>query len=94
MESSVRAAFETGASYCTVHAQAGPEALSKMAELEEELCRTRPFRILAVTILTSFRQETLSPVTQAIPIAQQTLELAKNAVELRTSGASCPRLIW
>ena len=49
MEAAVRASFEVGASFCTVHAQAGPEALTMLAALEESLCQTRPFRILAVT---------------------------------------------
>ncbi|MGE0529168.1 MAG: orotidine 5'-phosphate decarboxylase / HUMPS family protein, partial [Bdellovibrionales bacterium] len=65
MEAAVRASFDMGASFCTVHALSGSEALSRMAKVEEELCRIRPFRILAVTILTSFRQETLPSILQA-----------------------------
>lgn len=59
MSSAVRAAFEAGASYSTIHTLAGPQALSKMAELESELNRERAFRILAVTVLTSFSQDSL-----------------------------------
>lgn len=89
MEAAVRASFEVGASFCTVHAQAGPEALTLLAELEERLCQTRPFRILAVTVLTSFKQETLSSVVQHLPIAEQTRALAKQAVECGISGLVC-----
>ncbi len=89
MESAVRASFDMGASFCTVHAQAGVEALTKLAELEEELCRTRPFRLLAVTILTSFRQDTLPSVTQGMPIAAQTMALAQLAIDCGLTGLVC-----
>src|SRR4051812_14681174 len=48
MEAAVRASFDMGAAFCTVHAQAGAEALEALARLEDELCNIRPFRILAV----------------------------------------------
>lgn len=89
MEASVRATFEMGASFCTVHAQAGCEALSLLARLEEELCRTRPFRVLAVTVLTSFRQETLAPIVQNISIGQQAMALAKLAMDCGLTGLVC-----
>ena len=89
MESAVRAAFELGASYCTIHAQAGREALSRLAAVEAELSRTRPFRLLAVTVLTSFRQDTLSPVSQKMPIAEQTLALARLTIDCGLSGLVC-----
>jgi orotidine-5'-phosphate decarboxylase len=59
MESAVRAAFEAGASYTTIHTLAGPQAVKKMSELESQLKLERHFRILAVTLLTSFSQDTL-----------------------------------
>jgi orotidine-5'-phosphate decarboxylase len=89
MEAAVRASFDMGASFCTVHAQAGSEALSQLAELEEKLCKTRPFRVLAVTILTSFKQDTLAPVSQAMPIAEQTIKLAELTINSGLSGLVC-----
>ena len=89
MEAAVRAAFEVGASFCTIHAQAGPEALSHLAKVESELCQTRPFRLLAVTILTSFKQETLPPVTRAMPIAEQTVALAQMTLDCGLTGLVC-----
>lgn len=89
MRAAVQAAFDCGASFCTVHAQAGSEALSMLAELESELCAQRPFRVLAVTVLTSFRQETLPSVTQGLPIAQQTLELARLTLDSGLTGLVC-----
>ncbi|MBX3021653.1 MAG: orotidine-5'-phosphate decarboxylase [Bdellovibrionales bacterium] len=89
MLSAVRASFDVGAAFCTVHAQAGREALSQLAELEEELCKIRPFRILAVTILTSFKQHTLAPVSQAMPIAEQAEVLAKLVLDSGLTGLVC-----
>ena len=89
MESAVRASFEAGASFCTVHAQAGSEALTRLAELESELCQQRPFRLLAVTVLTSFKQDTLAPVSQSMSIADQTLALAQLSLDCGLSGLVC-----
>lgn len=89
MEAAVRASFDVGASYCTVHAQAGIEALTRLATVEAELARTRPFRILAVTVLTSFRQETLPSVTKGMPLAEQTLNLAQLTIDSGLSGIVC-----
>jgi len=89
MESAVRSSFEVGASFCTVHAQAGREALAQLSRLEQELCQIRPFRILAVTVLTSFKQDTLPSLVSKIPIAEQTITLAKMVIESGLSGLVC-----
>jgi orotidine-5'-phosphate decarboxylase len=89
MEAAVKASFDVGATFCTVHAQAGKEALSRLGELEAELNKIRPFRLLAVTVLTSFRQDTLAPMVQNIPIAEQTEQLAKLALDCGLSGLVC-----
>ena len=49
MEASVRAGFEMGASFLTVHASAGIEALSLLSKIEKEYSAC----VLAVTVLTS-----------------------------------------
>lgn len=59
MEAAVRASFQAGATLVTVHALAGLEALTKLNQLEIELNRIRPFKILAVTILTSWEKSSL-----------------------------------
>jgi len=56
--SSVRRSFESGASFCTVHAMNGVVCLKELAKLESELNQVRFFKILCVTLLTSFDQET------------------------------------
>jgi orotidine-5'-phosphate decarboxylase len=88
MESAVRASFELGASFVTVHAQAGREALTQLAKLEEELCAIRPFRILAVTVLTSFRQDGL-PLTAQTPIGEQAMTLAQLVLDCGLTGLVC-----
>ncbi|MGE4132827.1 MAG: orotidine-5'-phosphate decarboxylase [Bdellovibrionales bacterium] len=89
MTAAVRASFDCGASFCTVHAQAGSVALRELAELEFELCKVRPFRVLAVTILTSFKQDTLAPNSDQQPIAEQVMTLAKLAVNCGITGLVC-----
>ncbi len=59
MVSAVRASFDAGATLVTVHALAGPLALKELHKLEQELNQIRPFKILAVTILTSWDQSSL-----------------------------------
>lgn len=89
MASAVQATFEAGASFTTVHAQAGEEALTRLAALEGELNKTRPFKILAVTILTSFAQSGLPVVSQKMPIPQQVEALGDLTVQSGLSGLVC-----
>lgn len=89
MEASVRATFEAGASFTTVHAQAGIEALTRLAKLERELNEIREFKILAVTVLTSFQPTTLPPVLRAISISEMTLALCRLVIESGLSGIVC-----
>jgi orotidine-5'-phosphate decarboxylase len=89
MEAAVRASFEVGASFCTIHAQSGREAMERLAQVEKELSQHRPFKILAVTVLTSFRQETLAPVAHTMPIAAQVEVLTKLTLDSGLSGIVC-----
>ncbi len=89
MESAVRASFDAGASLVTVHALSGREALQLMAKVEKELNQIRPFRILAVTILTSWDQQSLPENMQSKPIAEHVLDLAKMVFESGVSGIVC-----
>lgn len=89
MEAAVRASFDMGASFCTVHAQSGGEALQLMAKVEDELCKIRPFRVLSVTVLTSFKQDALPAVTKSMPIADQVASLAKLTIESGLTGIVC-----
>lgn len=89
MEHAIRATFDSGATFATVHAQAGSEALCRLAEVERELNQSRPFRILVVTVLTSFDQKTLPPTTNALEISQQVDLLARLTLDSGLSGLVC-----
>ncbi|MFM6928829.1 MAG: orotidine-5'-phosphate decarboxylase, partial [Bdellovibrio sp.] len=89
MEAAVRASFEAGASLVTVHALSGSEALSRMAALERELSQQRPFRILAVTILTSWDENSLPGVMKAQAISQHVVDLAVLVQNSGLSGVVC-----
>lgn len=89
MEAAVRSIFAQGATYTTVHASAGRSALKQLAEVERELNRIRPFKILAVTVLTSFTFEDLPPFVQATPISKQVLDLVDLCIECGITGVVC-----
>lgn len=89
MEAAVRASFDAGASLVTVHALSGSEALKKMAEVEKELNQIRPFKILAVTILTSWDQNSLPSSLKPQPIAQHVSDLATLVQESGLSSIVC-----
>lgn len=89
MEAAVRASFEAGASLVTVHALSGKEALTRMAAVEKELNQQRPFRILAVTILTSWDQDSLPVNMKSQPIAQHVTELATLVKDSGLKGIVC-----
>lgn len=89
MVESVRASFDAGASFVTIHAQAGKEALQKLAQLEGELQKIRPFKLLAVTVLTSFSENTLPVNWQSKPIAEHVLLLAEACHSAGITGIVC-----
>lgn len=89
MESAVRATFEAGASYCTVHAQSGSEALKRMAAVEKDLTQKRPFKILSVTVLTSFSKDTLPDVLKDISVEDQVRQLAQLTFDSGLTGLVC-----
>lgn len=89
MEAAVRASFEAGASLVTVHALSGYEALKKMALVEAELSKIRPFKILAVTILTSWDQTSLPSVMKPQEISAHVGELVDLVQSAGLTGIVC-----
>ncbi len=89
MESSVRAAFDLGATFVTVHALSGREALERLSKLEAELSQVRPFHILAVTVLTSVGADTLPDIFESSDIHKNVMGLAKLANESGINGLVC-----
>lgn len=90
MTAAVRAVAEAGAKVATVHALAGREALKELALLEKEIAHTQQgFRILAVTVLTSWEQTSLPQSFQQKPIDEHVRMLARDVVESGLSGIVC-----
>lgn len=89
MVSAVKATFEAGASFATVHAQAGSEALTQLAQLESELNQKRFFKLLAVTVLTSYSERTLPPNWKAIHTLDHVEALADLTLRSGLSGVVC-----
>jgi len=89
MLAAVQAAFDIGANYVTVHAHAGEVALKQLAILEQQLQAQRDFRILAVTVLTGFAQETLPLFLRNYSLRFQVESLADLVVRSGLSGLVC-----
>lgn len=89
MEAAVRASFEAGASLLTVHALSGREALERMAKVEKELNQQRPFRILAVTILTSWDESSLPSNLKSQAVSEHVLELVSLVESSGLKGVVC-----
>ena len=92
VDAAIRATFEAGATLATVHCWNGSETLKLLSATEKELNQTRPFKILAVTILTSFNDESLPPGFARAPMQsiQTSVEnLAALALENGLSGIVC-----
>lgn len=87
--SAVKATFEQGASFTTVHASCGPLALKELANLEVELNKTRFFRILAVSVLTSFEISHLPANWVDSSILDQVLKLSQQVYESGLRGLVC-----
>lgn len=89
MTSAVQASFDAGASLVTVHALAGFEALSYVAELEKELNKIRPFKVLCVSILTSWDQTSLPSSLKEISILEHVQQLSLMVKKAGLSGLVC-----
>lgn len=89
MEAAIRATFEAGATFATIHAQAGKEALQILAELQNELRKERPFHILSVTVLTSYSLETVPPNWESKPLLDHVQSLAQLNIENGIKGMVC-----
>lgn len=89
MVAAVRSSFEAGATLVTVHALAGSEALTQLALLEKELNKVRPFKILAVTILTSWSEKSFPPSFKDLSVADHVSGLAQSVKDSGLAGLVC-----
>lgn len=89
MISAVRTSFSAGATLVTVHALAGSVALKELYQLEVELNQIRPFKILAVTILTSWDQSSLPLNFHSWSIENHVKSLAQQVFDSGLRGIVC-----
>lgn len=89
MESAVLAAYDMGASFCTIHAGCGKRSLLTLANTELELSSQRPFHILGVTILTSFDEDGLPSNFQKKSIVEHVDLLVEEAIENGITNFVC-----
>ena len=89
MESAVQSAFNQEVSLVTVHAQAGAESLKHLAKWETKLKRKRDFKILAVTVLTSFSQRDLPSLSRTYSLLSHIENLSDMVMKSGLSGLVC-----
>jgi orotidine-5'-phosphate decarboxylase len=89
MLAAIQATFEAGATFATIHAQCGKEALKALGELEAELRQERPFHLLSVTVLTSYSPETVPPNWQTKPLLEHVENLAEATFAAGIKGIVC-----
>ena len=84
-----------GANFITIHGQGGPIMMKAAAEAAresaEKLGIERP-KLLAITVLTSFDDESWTSIGGQLPIADQVIRLAKLAKESGMDGVVCSAL--
>ncbi len=90
--SALEAAHSAGASFATVHASNGVECLREVARIEKELSKSRAFRVLAVTVLTSFNESNLPGNWRTDTVKNHVFKLADLAMEAGLSGLVCSPL--
>ncbi len=88
----VRAITALEPAYINVHAAGGLDmmkAACEAARTEAERMGVRPPKILGVTILTSFDDETLQDIGFALPVAPQVVRLAQLTQQAGLDGVVC-----
>jgi orotidine-5'-phosphate decarboxylase len=85
----VQACFDSGATLVTVHAMVGTETLNQLKKLEDKLAQIRPFKILFVTILTSWSQENLPSSIKNQSIAELVKNLSNEILQSGLTGLVC-----
>lgn len=75
----VKTSYHLGASLVTVHCLVGQKTLNLLAKAEQEFNKNRPFKVLAVTVLSSVKQnsETLKKVED---LAEEVLASGLNSL--------------
>jgi len=86
---SVRSAFDIGASFVTVHAMNGKGTLQALFVLEKELNQIRFFKILVVTVLTSWTEDELEFNSISKSIQDMVLDYSNKILQFGLTGIVC-----
>lgn len=89
MTSAIKAAFDCGVSIATIHLLSGTTALRELVKLEQELNNKRPFKLLGVSILTSWSENDYPPVFQGTVTKENVSQLALFGKNQGLSGFVC-----
>ncbi len=89
MEAAINSSFQAGASLVTIHGLSGREAIQRLSHLEAELNKQRPFKILAVTILTSWEQQSLPRNLQNWEIKKHVQTIVEDTKKAGLTGVVC-----
>lgn len=89
MTSAIKTSFDSGASLVTVHGMSGHEALSACAKLEAELNPIRPFKILSVSVLTSWNENSFPENFKSQNISKHVQELVSLTKKSGLTGIVC-----
>lgn len=89
MTSAIRAAFDCGVSLATIHLLSGTTAIQQLVQLERELNAQRPFKLLGVSILTSWNENDYPPVFQNTQTQNNVKQLAVFGKGLGLTGFVC-----
>ena len=89
MVAAVKASFEAGATLVTVHALSGHEALRELHKLEIELNQIRPFKILAVSVLTSWNKDSMPASFHSWSVENHVRSLTQEVYNSGLRGLVC-----
>lgn len=89
MLAAVQASFDAGATLVTIHSLAGTAAMKELFKLETELNQRRPFKILAVTILTSWSQDSFPSNFHSWSVENHVRSLAQDVYNSGLTGLVC-----
>ena len=87
--SAIQTSFDSGATFVTVHALNGFETLVEIAQLEKKLNLIRPFKILGVTVLTSWSEKNLPENFKNLNIQNHVEILSDTIMKSGLSGVVC-----
>lgn len=86
MVAAVKTSFEAGATLVTVHSLSSLQTLTELAKLEKELNQKRPFKILAISILTSWDQSNFVDSFKPMSVSDHVQTLAQVVSRSGLSG--------